>query len=349
MGKTIPRPWAQAAAFLCCLLLLALARAEARDIVDMKGRTLTIPDEITKVVGVSPPGTYLLYAIDPSLVAGLNFPLWDTERKYTVPLYHRLPVVGGLAGQSRTMNKEVLLKVRPDFLLHWAWREDSSNDKFLASMATMPFPVVCVRMEGIADYPQALRFVGNVTGRKARGEELASYAEEALAKAATTAAAIPRERWVRVYYAEGTDGLSTEREHSVHAELIPLAGGINVHKGAEVDHYGMEKISMEQLLLYDPEIILVKERAFFTTISADPRWKRLKAVREGRVHLIPYAPFNWFDRPPSFMRLLGVKWLLNLLHPEAAPFDMVAETRTFYSLFLGVTLSDDEAREVLNR
>lgn len=330
-------------------LSLLAGPSQAREIVDMQGRRVDIPERVTKVVGVSPPGTYLLYAIDPTLVAGLNFPLWDSENKYTVAWYRNLPVVGGLAGQSRTMNKEVLLQVRPDFLLHWAWRNDSSNDQFLESMAKMPFPVVCLRMESIADYPEALRFVAEITGRRERGEALRGYAEKALQTARATVAGLGESEKIRVYYAEGTDGLSTERERSLHAELIPLAGGVNVHKGTEVDHYGMEKISMEQLLLYDPQVILVKEPTFFATIFTDSRWKRLKAVENQRVYLIPHAPFNWFDRPPSFMRLLGIKWLQNLLHPEKAGFDMVAETKTFYQLFLGVELDDAEARRVLNR
>ena len=73
------------------------------------------------------------------------------------------------------------------------------------------------------------------------------------------------------------------------------------------------------------------------------------AVKDKRVYLIPYEPFNWFDRPPSFMRLLGIKWLLNLLHPDRFPVDMVAETQNFYRLFLGVELTAAQAREVLNR
>jgi iron complex transport system substrate-binding protein len=334
---------------LALMLLLAPLNAQTREIVDMSGRTVTIPDTVTKVAAVSPPGTYLLYAIDPTLLAGLNFPLWDSEKKYTVPAYRQLPVIGGMAGQGRTLNREVLLQVKPDFMIHWAWKEDAANDKFLESMASMPFPLVSVRLGSILDYPEALRFTGDLVNRRERGETLRAYAQAVLDQAKTIAAAIPDNKKVRVYYAEGTDGLSTERANSFHAELIPLAGGINVHKGEETDHYGMEKISMEQLLLYDPEVILVKEQTFFTTVFTDPRWKNLRAVRDKRVYLIPYEPFNWFDRPPSFMRLLGVKWLLNLLHPDLYPVDIVSETRAFYTLFLGVELSEAQAGEVLNR
>jgi iron complex transport system substrate-binding protein len=111
----------------------------------------------------------------------------------------------------------------------------------------------------------------------------------------------------------------------------------------------MEKISMEQLLLYDPEVILVKEKTFFAGMSTDPRWQNIRAVKSGRVYLIPHVPFNWFDRPPSFMRLLGIKWLLNVLHPDRYHIDMVEEARAFYHLFLGVDLSEKDAQEILKR
>ena len=330
------------------LLLLPFA-VQAREIVDMSGKTVTIPDTITKVVAVSPPGTYLLYAIDPRLIGGLNFPPLEGEKKFTIKDYTKLPVIGGLAGQSRNINREVLLQVKPDFIVYWAWKDDAASNMFLKSLAPLHFPLVSVRLNSINDYPEALRFMGDAVNRKARGEALSTYATETLTEAKAVAARIPGDKKITVYYAEGADGLSTEPEGSLHAELIPLAGGINVHKGEEVDHYGMEKISMEQLLLYDPEVILVNKKAFFDTVYTDPRWKNLRAVRGKRVYLIPSVPFNWFDRPPSYMRLLGIKWLLNTLHPDIYPIDIAAETRVFYKLFLGVDLSDKDALEVLSR
>ncbi len=330
-------------------LLLLVLPLQAREIVDMVGRRVNVPDTITRVVAVTPPGTYLVYAIDPLLLAGLNFSLWDSERKYTVPAYQHLPVIGGMMGQGKTLNREILFKVKPDIILFWAWKDDAMNNKFLGSLAALPFPVVAVRMDSIFDYPAALAFAGNLLGRQKRGEELKNYALETVDAAHKIASAIPESAKVRVYYAEGTDGLSTDRAQSIHTELIPLAGGINVHQGAELDHYGMEKISMEQLLLYNPDVILVKEPAFFAAIFTDPRWQNLKAVRNKRVYQIPYEPFNWFDRPPSFMRLLGIKWLLNRLHPDLYSVDMVKETRAFYHLFLGVELTPEQAREVLHQ
>lgn len=339
----------RSAVLLCFVLCLLVSPVLGREIIDMSGRKVTIPDTVARVVGISPPATYLLYAVDPSIIGGLNFPLWENEKKYTVEGYGKLPVIGGLFGQGRTLNQEVLLKIKPDFVLYWAWRDDAANRKFEEQLNRLTIPWVVVRLDSLSDYPAALQFLGNVLNKKERARQLQSYAEASLAEAKNVVSAIPANRQVSVYYAEGLDGLTTERSGSSHAELIPLAGGINVHKGKEVDTYGMEKISMEQLLLYDPEVILVKEKTFFAGIANDPRWQNIRAVKTGRVYLIPHVPFNWFDRPPSFMRLLGIKWLLSVLHPARHHIDMVEETRTFYHLFLGVELSEKDAREILKQ
>lgn len=333
---------------VCIAVFCAASPLFGREIIDMSGRKVTIPDTITKVVGISPPATYLLYAIDPAVIGGLNFPLWENEKKYTIAGYGKLPVIGGMVGQGRTINLEVLLKVNPDFVLYWAWHNEASSSKFEKAMAQLTIPRVAVRLDSIMDYPAALQFLGDTLNKEERAKQLQSYATAALAEVKTVAAGIPDDQKLSVYYAEGLDGLSTEKSGSSHAELIPLTGGINVHKGEEADTYGMEKISMEQLLLYDPEVILVKEESFFADIFINPRWRNIRAVKSGRVYLIPHVPFNWFDRPPSFMRLLGMKWLLSVLHPHRYQIDMVAETRAFYHLFLRVALSEQDVREILN-
>ena len=109
----------------------------------------------------------------------------------------------------------------------------------------------------------------------------------------------------------------------------------------------MQKISMEQVLVYDPQVIVSHESFFFDVVHTHSKWKSIRAVRDGRVYRIPKRPFNWFDRPPSFMRLLGLHWLMHRLYPEAHPIDLVAETRAFYRLFLQAELDDAAAKALL--
>lgn len=319
----------------------------AREITDMAGRKVSVTEKINRVYGVSPPVSYLIYSIDPSLVAALNLPVRNEEKNMLKPEYTNLPVAGGIFGQGRSLNMETIIGLKPDLAIFWALKDSGVNSQYAEKMQNAGIPSVFLDLDRLEAYPRAYRFLGEILGRKERCEMLASYVEESTKSVAAAVSGIPEKEKTTVYYAEGTDGLSTERSSSLHAELIFLAGGRNVHQGDAPDHYGMEKISLEQVMLYDPEVILVQEKAFFDSVFSDKRWQSVKAVKNKRVYLIPRNPFNWFDRPPSFMRAMGLKWLANILYPSRYRMDPAAETKKFYDIYLGMELKDSQTREIL--
>lgn len=340
------RRWPPVVLALALWLATAVA-AQARLITDMTGRAVRVPDRITRVYATSPPATYLLYAIDPGLLVGLNNPPGGPERQFLAPAVRTLPVIGSSVGQGKNLNSELLLKARPDIILVWSWPQPEINARYERLFRQLGIPVVEVRIDTLRDYPAAFTFLGELLGRRERAASLRRYAEETLRAVDRAVGGIAPGERPAVYYAEGTDGLATEREGSFHAELIGLAGGRNVHRGEALDHYGMEKVALEQVLLYNPQVILAQDGQFLATAARDRRWQAIRAVSEGRVYRIPRLPFNWFDRPPSFMRLLGLRWLANRLHPERFHFAPVAETRRFYRLFLGVEPTDRQLAEIL--
>jgi iron complex transport system substrate-binding protein len=257
-----------------------------------------------------------------------------------------LPVLGGWFGQGEVPNLESILKINPE-IVFVSKHNPAVNNKVDETMKWMPMPVVNIRLDTISDYPAAFLTLGRLLGRKGRAEKLAAYSRKTLSEMAALASSVPVQKKVSVYYAEGVDGLSTECETSSHTELIGIAGGKNVHRCQTKDLYGMDKVSLEQVMLYNPDIMLVFESQFYGSVFSDPRWQTLRAVKEKRVYLIPRQPFNWFDRPPSFMRFLGAKWLANLFYPDRYRIDIVKETQNFFRLFLGVNLGPQEAREIL--
>jgi iron complex transport system substrate-binding protein len=101
---------------------------------------------------------------------------------------------------------------------------------------------------------------------------------------------------------------------------------------------------METVIGYAPKVILAQDAKCRDMILASPLWKAVPAARDGRVINIPDLPLNWFDRPPSFMRLLGMKWLAHALYPEVFPYDMNRETRDFFKLFWNKDITEAEAR-----
>ncbi|NLA75837.1 MAG: ABC transporter substrate-binding protein [Deltaproteobacteria bacterium] len=336
--------------FVLTILYLPGGTTSAREIIDMAGRHVIVPDVINKVFGSSPPATYMIYAIDPGMIAGLNFNLRSSEKQYMDKRLHQLPVVGGQPGQGAAPDFEVLLKVKPDIILVWMWKQlSAANEKMENKLKALGIPVVYIAMDSLTEYPQAFRFLGDLLNHKERAEALAIYAEQTIEETKKVSGAIQTKERVSVYYAEGADGLSTECHTSVHAQLIPLGGAINVHRCSNTNPYGMQKISIEQVINYNPQVIVTHDSMFLSRIKKDERWKNIRAVRDDRVYRIPTTSFNWFDRPPSFMRLLGLKWITNKLYPDTYTVDMNAETRSFYKLFLNATLDEPSAREILQK
>jgi len=328
-------------------VLLLPGTAQAREIKDMAGRMVVVPDTIARVFCSSPPSQYLLYAMDSTRTAGLNFPINAQEREYLRKEYVNLPVVGGWFGQGQTPNLEAVMAAKPDIILAWYWHKSASNDVIEKTAQTLGVPVVYVRLDSLEQYAQAFEFMGDLLNLQKRGQILASETRRLLADVAPALAKVPKDNPVSVFYAQGLDGLRTDCDISVHAELIPLAGGRNIHHCENRDGFGMEQITFEQVMVGNPDVILAKEDAFAAQVRQDPKWRQLRAIRDNNVVSIPSAPFNWFDRPPSFMRILGLCWLTNKLYPELYPKDMIREAKAFYKLFLDIELDDAAARRVL--
>lgn len=328
-------------------VLLLLGSAYGREIVDMGGKKVEIPDTITKVFGTSPPSTYMLYTIDSSLIVGLNFnhAIGNNESSNMLDSrFMALPIVGGLQGGGNSMNRETLLSLHPEVV--FLWNNDASSQLAQYLFESSKIPSINVDVESVEILPKAYLFFGDILSRKPRAKILSDYASKALEETKAIVKTNATKRLV-VYYAEGADGLATECDQSFHYESIKFAGGSNPHLCAMKTGFGQEKVSLEQVILYNPDIIIAQEKEFFLKVKSDARWHSIKAVREGKIFLVPKVPFNWIDRPPSFMRLLGIKWLTHVFYNTPNSEQFTQEMKAFYKLFLNIDLTEKQIQTIL--
>ncbi len=179
------------------------------------------------------------------------------------------------------------MKSKPDLLIMWSASKSAINEKSEETLKKLNVPFVYAVAESLYDYPEVYRFLGNVLNRRERTDKLAAYCQKTLADAKATVDRIPVTKRPSVYYAEGVDGLSTECDDSIHTELLRIAGDRDVHRCHTSSHMGMEKVSLEQVMLYNPDVIVAQEKTFFDKVFTDPRWQRVKAVRQERVYSHP--------------------------------------------------------------
>ena len=325
--------WLQPALIL--LLLLIVPFAHAREITDMAGRKVLVPERIGRIYAAQPYSHVLTYVLAPDMLIGHLSIIGAEQNRFLRPEAASLPMLGGSPGGGPAVNMETVLTAKPDFVLL------SGNAKTEISRATEKFiqvglPVVFVNLESIDDYPGGIEFLGQLIDRPDKAKRLADYARKVLADVDRAVAGIAQSKRLRVYYAESTDGLATECDQSFHADAIKRAGGVIVHQCLLKARMGMEKISLEQIMIYNPDVIVSSDPGFEAMAYADPRWKSIKAVAEHRILTVPRTPFNWIDRPPSIMRIIGIQWLAARFYPEAYSIDLRRELREFHQRYMGI-------------
>ncbi|QIR75736.1 ABC transporter substrate-binding protein [Sulfurospirillum diekertiae] len=330
---------------LFLLFFSSLFANNTRTFTDISGKTINLPEHITRIYGSAPPITFMLYVIDDAPLIGVNFPQTNKDNsdgeKFLSKHFMSLPVLGGWHGNN-TPNLEAIIAVKPDVIV--TWDTPLLNEKTSKDLARINIPALKVNIDDSRNYPEVFRYLGKVMHKEERANQLANMAQNYLDELKNFVATVPEQERTKVYYAEGDFGLQTECDVSFHSEPLTLAGGNLVHKCIQNSVIGLQEVSFEQVLIYAPDVIIVQNPAFYKTIFTDKKWTMLKAVQTKRVYLVPKSPFNWTDRPPSFMRIIGAHWIASKLYPTRYPFKIQEKVRAFYQLFFGVALSDEDLK-----
>lgn len=321
--------------------------SENTELIDMAERTVILPDKVDKVFSTSPVGTVLLYSLNPDKMVGWNYSLREGEKRYISEKYHDLPNLGGAGKES--INVEEVLKVDPDLLIMMTSIDETIISQADEMQKQMGKPVFVLDGD-INKLDEAYKFLGMIMGEEEKAKELAKYCNETLKNIEENVSKVNEDEKVNVYYAEGPNGLQTEPTGSWHAEVLDMVGGANVAQVAIKGDKGKSEVSMEQLLSWNPDLIISwddERGGYYSEIFKDPSWQDIKAVKDKEVYEIPNKPFNWFDRPPSVNRILGLRWMGNLLYPDIFDYDMRDEVKEFYDKFYHYDLTEEEIDELL--
>jgi len=323
---------------------------DQRALVDMAGRTVIVPKQIHKVLAMSPVGTILVYTLSPELLAGWNTQLTPEELAFIPEPYKSLPVLGGWYGKNNTGNLEVIMKAHPDVMISMGDPMGTATAERVQQQTHIP---VYYLDGSLNKLPEAYIKAGELLGNAARAAQLAAECRRTLDEVSSKIAAIPAAKRRRVYYAEGPTGLQTEPGDSMHSEALVFAGAENVAAVPKQQGYGYTPVSMEQVLGWNPDVIVAgydfssSPGEFYLSVWNNDMWKMVKAVKNREVYEAPHWPFGWIDRPPSVNRIIGIRWVANLLYPDVFHDDMRAATRQFYSTFYHRTLTDAELNQIL--
>lgn len=328
-----------------------------RVITDMQGRVLTVPVDIKRVLATSPPVMELIYMLDPSVLAGLtnSYDGAPTPGESLAPLVPAnmtgLPVVGGWFG-TQVGNYETFIGQKPDIIVDSEVENTTTVGQMQANFG--PIPVVELSptfADNMSSYASSITFLGNLLGVALQAQNLLNYYNTAMSYVANITSKIPTSQRVTVYYAEGSNGLSTDPTGSMHTDLLTTCGGINVAQVALLPGYGMASVSPEQILVWNPSMIIIgrgSQASLYNQIMSNTTWSSINAVKNKQVFVRPDNPFSWFDGPPGPVQILGLYWMVHLLYPtQTAGLNLTAQVQTFYAQFLHVQLNSIDIADLL--
>ena len=328
-----------------CTAKPASAPAATRTVVDMAGRSVTLPADVQKIITVYPPATALVFAIDGAdhLVGIESLNAKNEVLQAIEPKFKSMTNVGH---QFRGVNTEELLALAPDVIFASIRNREVTLQEFESYL-----PVIYIDVNTIQALNESILIVGQALGKEARAQELVSYYEQKMENVLGIASQVPENERPCVYMTSHSI-LSTCTAESIEDYILGVGGGMNaaadVASGGTTGLY--PKITVEQLIAWDPDVIVVNSFCSTETkdeILNDPRLADIKAVKNEQVFRMPDYISCWYIGVPE--SLLGMEWTLSTLHPEIINFQMEAEVQEFYSKFYGLDMSSATVNELLGR
>lgn len=313
---------------------------QTRSVVDMAGRTVVLPRKIERIatIGSVPVINGYLFALGAGdrIVNGLpprftQTARWRLQGEIAPGLADR-PVLQGQAGSG--VNVETLLGLAPDLVI-------TMDTPSARALEATRIPVIVIEWRHAPDIEASMKLLGCALDRVPQSEDYLRYFGATLRRVGETLADIaPADRPKVLYFNPGT--MTTPLV--IANWWIEAAGGRSVT--AALDGEGSAHYTHEQLLLWDPDVLIVNSPEQVAAIHRDERFARLSAVRHGRVHATPIGAHSWGQR--TIEQPLTVLWAAGLLHPERfGRIDLENEIRHFYQVFFQYGISDEDIRWIL--
>lgn len=320
--------------------------AKTRIITDSAGREVEIPLEITKIAPSGPLAQIVLYTVSPDKLAGRAADFSDEAKQYIDEKYWGLPKFGQFYGKNASLNMEALIAEAPDVIIDIGEAKKTVKEDMDALQEQLNIPVIFVEAT-LPTMADAYEMLGDITGEKEQAGKLADYCRAEIGKADKNAASVNDSDKKSVYFGLGDDGLHTNAKGSIHADVIERIGAVNAADVEAVSSGGGSEVSFEQVLLWNPDLIIVDSQKLYDTLTSDPMWLELDAVKNGKIFKIPTAPYSFMSSPPSVNRIIGIDWLGNLVYPDLYTSDIREEVKNFYQLFYHIEVTDEQLDAIL--
>jgi iron complex transport system substrate-binding protein len=281
--------------------------AGAASFVDEAGRTITVARPFSRIISLYPAHTENLFSL------GLDREIVGVSRNEDFP-----PAALAKPTFDYRGDAERILAVRPDLVLIRPMIE-RSHPQLVAKLKEAGITVVSLQPVSIDETYTYWRQLGLLTGKGAAAESMVKRCQEELLAIDRIVATIPEAQRQRVYFEAIHARMKTFAPASMAIFALTRAGGVNVASDAErvretnIAAYGKERILAKAGSI---DVFLAQSgpmnRVEVATIVNEPGFAAIKAVREGKVHLVDEE----LVARPTLRLVEGIRQLGRMLYPR---------------------------------
>jgi iron complex transport system substrate-binding protein len=247
---------------------------------------------------------------------------------------------------SGAINLEELVKADPDLV--FIRIDTASNEGEVAKLEKSAIPYLVVEYRNMAEQMYMIEMIGQAVGEHERALRYNEYYQSCIDRVQAKVKDIPMEERVRVYHSVN-EATRTDAKDTLPADWTQVVGAINVSLDQELKFIEDKYFAgLEQILLWDPDVIIANEAGVANYIMTNKQWSSLGAVKNHKVYQMPNGISRW-GHPGSLETPLAILWTAKTLYPEMFyDIDMAAETKYYYREFFNYSISDQEAGQVLS-
>lgn len=314
---------------------------ETREFTDSTGRTVTVPYEVTKIAISGPLSQVYILPLAGDMLVGVSNAFSEDAEVYLPDYIFEMTEIGQLYGGKGEMDLEALLVADPDVVIDIGDSKDTITEDMDSLTEQTGIPFVHIDAT-VATTPDAYRLLGQLVGREAKAEELASYCQNVLDMTASMMEKVDADNARKtLLYCLGDAGVNVIAEGSFHAETInTMSRNLAVVEDVVSKGSGNE-VDLEQIMVWNPEVIIFAPDSIYDSVGSLDGWQSVSAIAEGKYYKTPYGPYGWLSSPPAVQRYLGMLWLGELLYPDYTEYDLQEEITKYYKLFYDCELTGE--------
>ncbi len=238
--------------------------------IDDAKRSVVLPASLARIAPSGQMAQIVLLALAPEMLVGISNAWSASAQKYFDPKYYNLPVLGQFYG-TKNLDLEQVAKASPQVIIDIGEAKSTIVQDMDAITKQVNIPL-CILTLPLIQWGDAYRKMGKLLGKESQAEVLAQYCEQTYKRTQDIMESVGDKNKVKILYCQGNDGLNVLAKGSFHAEVLDLVG----NNAAVVQNPSGKgtgnPVDMEQIVLWDPDLILFAPGSYYSQAGTDPAW-----------------------------------------------------------------------------